>query len=154
MSDRYRQASRLYLDSNALIYFVERADESRAKIADAIAWAVTAGVPIVVSEVGVAECLHCAYKLESAALEARHLEIFDEIALFEIAPIDGKRLKDAARLGAKKGLKLVDAAHFLAAVENQCDVFITNDARCRSSHGVEGIQVATLPLGDAANQSP
>jgi len=51
-------------------------------------------------------------------------------------------------------LKLVDAAHFLAAVENQCDVFITNDARLRSSHGVEVIQVATLPLGDAARQPP
>jgi predicted nucleic acid-binding protein len=144
MSDAYRHASRLYLDSNALIYFVERADASQAKIGDAIAWAVRAGAPIVISEVGVAECLYGAYKLQSAALEARYVEIFDEITLFEIAPVDGERLRAAAKLGAQKGLKLVDALHFLAALENQCDVFITNDARFRSSHGVEVVQVERL----------
>jgi predicted nucleic acid-binding protein len=144
MSDAYQRASRLYVDSNVLIYFVERADTRQAKIADAIAWAVQAGVAIVVSEIGVAECLYGAYKLQSAALEARYLEIFDEIALFEIAPVDGERLKAAAKLGAQKGLKLVDALHFLAAVENQCNVFVTNDLRFRSSHGVEVVQVATL----------
>jgi predicted nucleic acid-binding protein len=144
MSDAWRKASRLYLDSNALIYFVERADASQAKVADAIAWAVKAGAPIVISEVGVAECLYGAYKSQSAALEARYLEIFDDIALFEIAPLDGARLRAAAKLGAQKGLKLVDAAHFLAAIETQCDVFITNDARFRSSHGVEVVQVERL----------
>jgi len=144
MSDAWRKASRLYLDSNALIYFVERADASQAKVADAIAWAVKAGAPIVISEVGVAECLYGAYKSQSAALEALYLEIFDDIALFEIAPLDGARLRAAAKLGAQKGLKLVDAAHFLAAIETQCDVFITNDARFRSSHGVEVVQVERL----------
>jgi predicted nucleic acid-binding protein len=144
MSEGYRKASRLYLDSNALIYFVERADARQAKIGEALAWAVTAGAPIVISEVGVAECLYGAYKMRNAALEARYLEIFDDIALFEIAPLDGARLRAAAKLGAQQGLKLVDAAHFLAAMEYQCEAFITNDARFRSSHGVEVFQVQHL----------
>jgi len=144
MSELYRRASRLYLDANTLIYFVERADAFQAKIAEAVAWAVNSGTPMVVSEVGVAECLYGAYKLRSAALEARYLEIFDDIALFEIAPIDGERLRAAARIGAQKGLKLVDALHFLAALESQCDVFITDDARFRSSHGIEVVYVKHL----------
>jgi predicted nucleic acid-binding protein len=144
MNELYRRASRLYLDANALIYFVERADMRQAKIAEAVAWAVDSGTPIVVSEVGVAECLYGAYKLGNAALEARYLEIFNDVALFEIAPVDGERLKAAARMGAQKGLKLVDALHFLAALESQCDVFITNDARFRYSHGIEVVHVEQL----------
>ena len=135
---------RCYLDSNALITFVERADEAQARIADFIARAIEDGGSIVISEVGVAECLYGAFALESEALEARYREIFYDIALFEIAPVDGERLIAAARLGASKGLKLVDALHFLAALETECAVFLTNDNRIRSSHGIDVVAVASL----------
>jgi len=144
VNDALAGASRLYLDSNALIYFVERDDAIQRKVGDAIAGAINSGRPVVISEVGVAECLYGAHKMQSAELEARYLEIFDDIALFEIVPVDGERLKAAARLGAQKGLKLVDAAHFLAAIETECDVFLTGDNRIRSSHGVKVIALRSL----------
>jgi predicted nucleic acid-binding protein len=144
MNDVRVDASRLYLDSNALIYFVEREDSAQKKIGEAIAGAIKAGCPVVVSEIGVAECLYGAYKMQSVALEARYMEIFDNIALFEIARVDGERLKAAAKLGAQKGLKLIDAIHFLAAMESQCDVFLTGDSRIGSSHGIKVLQVESL----------
>jgi predicted nucleic acid-binding protein len=143
VSEAWR-AGRLYLDSNALIYFVERADETQAKIAEIIARTISAGETIVISEVGVAECLYGAYKLDSQALEARYNEIFYEIALFDIAQVDGARLKAAARLGAQKGLKLVDALHFVAALEYECTQFLTDDVRIRSSHGIDVVTTASL----------
>jgi predicted nucleic acid-binding protein len=144
MNDALADISRLYLDSNALIYFVEREDAIQRKVGGAIALALNSGRPVVVSEIGVAECLHGAYKRRSAELEARYLEIFGDIALFERTPIDGDRLRAAARLGAQKGLKLVDAVHFLAAMETECDVFLTGDNRMRSSHGIKVVAIGSL----------
>jgi predicted nucleic acid-binding protein len=93
---------------------------------------------------GIAECLYGAYKLNSDELEARYNEIFYDIALFEIAPVNGEQWKAAARVGARDGLKLVDALHFVAAVECQCAVFVTNDARFRSSDGVKVVAATSL----------
>jgi len=98
----------------------------------------------VVSEIGIAECLYGAYEVNSAALETRYNEIFYDIALFDIVPVNGERLKDAARVGARKGLKLVDALHFAAALESQCAIFLTDDARIRSSDGIEVVTAANL----------
>jgi len=106
--------------------------------------AVNSSVPIFVSEIGVAECFYGAFKRKSAELEAKYNEMFYEIALFELLPIDGERALLAARIGAEKGLKLVDALHFCAAVEANCSIFITNDRRFFSSHGVSVVQVKDL----------
>ena len=142
---------RLYVDSNAIIHFVERRDVKQGKIGAMIASTVEGGELIVVSEIGVAECLYGAYKflygaykLKSAELEARYLELFSSSTVFDIVPVDGDRLKSAARLGARKGLKLVDAVHFAAAVERNCKVFLTDDERIKSSDGVAVVRVSAL----------
>jgi predicted nucleic acid-binding protein len=54
------------------------------------------------------------------------------------------RARLAARIGARKGLKLVDAIHFSAALEPGCDVFVTNDSRIRSSDGLEVVLLENL----------
>jgi|SRR5271157_305968 len=135
---------RLYLDSNALIHFVERSDPMQAKIGATLASVVEGGESVVFSEIGVAECLSGAYKLGSAELELRYLEIFANSSIFDIVPVDGERLKAAARLGARKGLKLIDAVHFAAAIERRCQVFLTDDVRIRSSDGVTVLHVSRL----------
>ena len=135
---------RLYVDSNAIIHFVERRDVKQGKIGAMIASTVEGGELIIVSEIGVAECLYGAYKLKSAELEARYLELFSSSTVFDIVPVDGDRLKSAARLGARKGLKLVDAVHFAAAVERNCNVFLTDDERIKSSDGVAVVRVSAL----------
>jgi len=135
---------RLYVDSNAIIHFVERRDVKQGKIGAMIASTVEGGELIIVSEIGVAECLYGAYKLQSAELEARYLELFSGSTVFDIVPVDGDRLKSAARLGARKGLKLVDAVHFAAAVERNCNVFLTDDERIKSSDGVAVVRVSAL----------
>ena len=144
MNEVIRSASRIYLDSNALIYFVERSDALQKKVGAVIAWAIDAKAAIVVSEIGIAECLHGAYKLQNAALEETYNEIFYTIALFDIAPVDGALVKAAAKIAAEKALKLVDAIHFLTAVETRCEVFLTTDRRFHSSHTVEVVQIDEL----------
>ena len=116
----------------------------QAKIAATLASTVEGGQSIVFSEIGVAECLYGAYKFGSAELETRYLEILANSAIFDIVPVDGVRLKAAARLGARKGLKLVDAVHFAAAIERKCQVFLTDDERIRSSDGITVVRVSGL----------
>jgi predicted nucleic acid-binding protein len=144
MNKAIEAASKIYLDANCIIYFVERADELQAKIAQLIRHAGDHEQGLACSEVGVAECLYGAFKMGNHVLEETYEDIFYNIALFELCPLDGQRAKQAARLGAEKSLKLIDATHFLAAIEFQCDVFVTNDARIRSSHGIQVIQLKDL----------
>ncbi len=144
MNDTIAAASRIYLDANCIIYFVEQSDARQTAVAELIRFAMEHDRSMVCSEIGVAECLYGAFKTGNAGLEATYNEFFYDIALFELCPVDGERAKAAARLGAEKGLKLVDALHFLAAIELECDVFVTNDARFRSSHGVQVVQLDDL----------
>ena len=144
MNKAIEAASKIYLDANCIIYFVERTDELQARIAQLISYAGEHEQGLACSEIGVAECFYGAFKIGNQALEATYNDIFYNIALFELCPLDGDRAKEAARLGADKSLKLVDATHFLAAIELQCDVFVTNDARIRSSHGVHVVQLKDL----------
>ena len=144
MIEAIRAAKRLYLDANCLIYFIEREDAFQKKIADLIAYADQNGIELVCSEIGVAECFYGAFKLNSLSLEALYNELFYDIALFKLCPVDGERLTLAAKIGAEKGLKLVDAVHFLDAIEKECDVFVTNDNHFRSSHSVTVVPLADL----------
>ncbi len=144
MIDRLQTATKIYLDANLIIYFFERSDELRSKVGKIFDHAVNQGIPISISEIGIAECLFGAFKFQSRALEQKYRELFYEMPLFELVPVDGERVIAAAKLGAEKGLKLVDAVHFLAAVESRCHIFITNDQRFRSSHGVKVLQLTDL----------
>lgn len=144
MNELLQSASRIYLDTNVLIYFVERTDALQVKVAQLFDFAVSSSIQIYMSEVGVAECLYGAFKRKSAALEAKYNEIFYEIGLFELLPLDGARAVLAAKIGAEEGLKLVDALHFCAALEADCSIFMTNDARFKSSHDVHVLQIADL----------
>jgi len=80
----------------------------------------------------------------AARVETRYNENLYDIALFDIVPVNGERLKAAARVGARKGLKLVEALHFAAAMESECAIFLTDDARIRSSDGIEVVTAASL----------
>jgi predicted nucleic acid-binding protein len=144
--NRIAQARQLYLDANLIIYFFEREDDLQEKVALIFSQAVLAGTPIVVSEIGVAECLYGAFRLQSEALENKYREFFYDLPLIRVEPVDGEKLIAAAALGASKGLKLVDAVHFAAAVKTGCDVLVTNDRRFRSSHGVTIVQLGDIEL--------
>lgn len=144
MNERLIGASRIYLDANCIIYFIERTDELQGKVAKVIQFAGENDRHLVCSEVGVAECLYGAFKAKSRELEAAYKEIFYDLGLFELCAVDGDRVKAAAKIGAEKGLKLVDALHFVAAMEMECEIFVTNDERFRSSHGVEVVQLKDL----------
>lgn len=144
MSASIASFSSAYLDTNTLIYFIERDDELQRKVGQFVAKAVAANAQLFVSEIGIAECFYGTYKKGEDELFAAYEHIFSEQSVFEILSIDGRQLIAAAKLGAEKGLKLVDAVHFQVAVEISCEIFVTNDRRFQSSHGLTVLQLSEL----------
>ena len=144
MIEGFQSVEKIYLDTNSIIYFVECADALQQKIGSIIAAATQNNLALYVSYIGVAECMHGAFKAKSQTLADKYNEVFFDIALFNLVPVDNDRIISAAKLGAEKNLKLVDATHFLAAIEMECEVFLTNDRHFKSSHGITVLQVDDL----------
>ena len=138
------EADNVYFDSNAIIYFVERDDDLRRKIGDVFQIIEDNNIPMTASEIAVAECLHGAHKLKSAALAADYRALFDDIRAFNLVPVTRDILESAARLAPEYAMKLVDTIHFASAIAAGCDVLLTNDRKFRSGNGVRVIQLSDL----------
>lgn len=138
------QATRAYFDTNSIIYFIEANEEFRPKIARLWYVLVAQDTSFITSEISVAEYLYGAFRRQSRELEKSYDRLFFEERTFALHPVDLETLIEAARLGASLGLRLIDAVHFRTAVATQCDIFVTNDRRFRSSHGVRIVQIGEL----------
>jgi len=138
------EASRAYFDANSVIYFIEANPVLQAKISKLWFGLIMRNASFVTSEVCIAECFYGAFKRQSQVLEKGYERLFFEDKTLDIHPLDLETLIESARLGAGLGLKLIDAVHFRAAVITQCEIFVTNDRRFRSSHGVRVIQIDEL----------
>jgi predicted nucleic acid-binding protein len=141
MIEAFRAATRIYLDTNIVIYLFERDDALQKKIAAIISQTTENDIEFYFSDVGVAECIYGAYKIQSDLLLQKYNESFYEVGLLNLVPVDSECVIAAAKIGAEKNLKLVDSIHFLAAIETGCEVFLTNDYRFKSSHGVKVLQL-------------
>ena len=144
MIEHFQSRSSIYFDANILIYLIERVDELQRNIVQALTILEQTGATIHISNIGVAECFYGAHKSKSELLIQKYHDIFYENGLFNLVPVDNDRIISAAKLGAEKSLKLVDATHFLAAIEMECEVFLTNDRHFKSSHGITVLQVDDL----------
>jgi predicted nucleic acid-binding protein len=138
------EGGRAYFDANSVIYFIEANPEFHSKISSLWYALIERNTTFVTSEICVAECFYGAFRRQSQVLENGYDRLFFEERTFDIRAVDLDTLVGAARLGADLGLRLIDAVHFRTALAAQCDIFVTNDRRFRSSHGVRVVQIAEL----------
>ena len=138
------EGGRAYFDANSVIYFIEANPEFYSKISSLWYALIERNTTFVTSEICVAECFYGAFRRQSEVLENGYDRLFFEERTFDIRAVDLDTLVGAARLGADLGLRLIDAVHFRTALASQCDIFVTNDRRFRSSHGVRVVQIAEL----------
>ena len=139
-----QNVTRAYFETNAVIYFLENEGEAQTKIADLIYKLIEQNAKLFISEIGIAECFYGAFKSKNQALEDKYSQLFFEENLFYIIPIDFDLLLAASKTGVESGLKLIDAIHFQSAIESQCEAFITNDARFRSSSTLKIYRLSDL----------
>ncbi|MCF3642722.1 PIN domain-containing protein [Rhizobium sp. TRM95111] len=137
-------AERVYPDSNILIYYVEGENPFQDRIGSVLREAVARSIPIFINEIGVCECLYGAYRLGRHELEAQYLELLFDTDIFTIAPVSFDLLIASARLGAGTGLTLLDATHYVSALEAGCDHLVTNDRKFRSDADLNVVQIGAI----------
>jgi len=132
------------LDSNVLIYVIERVDPWN-KVADELVDAAEAGaIAATLSALGLAEILSG----PSRAGDLGHMERYDD----EIRGISGLSVEsigpdvagDAAVISGVRGMSLADAIHLASARAAGATAFVTNDRRIRGSAKLEVIYLDDL----------
>lgn len=120
------------LDTNCVIYLVEKNPLWGPKVVARLATAKAAGDTVAVCDLARAECLIGPLKSGDAALMADYQRFFASAAV-QMLPLTTAVCDRAAevRVASLLKIKLPDALHLAAAIVHGCGSFLTNDAQLK-----------------------
>lgn len=118
----------VYLDSNIVIYFVEKHSLKGSKVASRLSAAYAAGDTLAVSDLTRMECQVGPLKSGQVGLLA-DFDAFFMLPTVNVLPLPAAVFDRAARVRAAWNFSALDSIHLAAAVEHGCGLFLTNDAR-------------------------
>jgi predicted nucleic acid-binding protein len=130
----------VYLDSNAIIYSVEKVPEYWPKLKPVWQASAEGRLKLVTSELAILESLVLPMRLGNAGLIADYEEVFHSQEV-ELVPITANILREAASMRAKHKAKTPDSIHLATALSIQCKLCLTNDLDFRR---VPDVPVAIL----------
>lgn len=134
-------SNRIFLDTNPLIYLIENTMPFAEKVDRFIFSKWLQDSEFYTSTITDTEFLVMPYKLEDFETIAEYwdfLHKFDVLKCF----INEAIAVTAAKIRAKyEGIKTADSLQLAAAIESECDVFLTNDKQLRQ---VEEIRVLLI----------
>ena len=127
----------VYLDTNILIYLVEKVSDWRPKVEARLLAIRQPDEPLVLafSDLSRLECLVAPLRQHDAALYRNYTEFFtgpDGL----IVPLPVPVFDLAAEIRAAYRFKTIDALHLAAAVKARCDAFLTNDLKLGTFSGL------------------
>jgi uncharacterized protein len=127
----------LCLDTNCVIYLVEKNPVWGPKVTARLAAARVAGDELAVSDLARAECLVGPLAAGDAAILADYQRFFGSPSV-RMLPLTAAVCERAAQVRVASGMrfKLPDALHLAAAIEHGCGLFLTGDAKLASCSGV------------------
>ncbi|MEP7291544.1 MAG: PIN domain-containing protein [Chloroflexota bacterium] len=127
ISDALQGISLLSFDTSPLIYFVEQHPIYFDRMKAIMSYIDDQAVSGISSGLTLTEILTFPIRLGKISLVNRYEEILLNTRGFHLAPIDVKTCRTAADLRARHNLKTPDALQVAAALEANCDAFLTND---------------------------
>jgi predicted nucleic acid-binding protein len=131
------RGSSVYVDSNIFIYFIEKVP-GFFDAANAMFRALAESeARIVTSELSVAECLYMPSRDSHSGLVAVYDQFFAPTGNVNLVPLNGYIARQASLTGGVLGLKLLDAMHYVTALEAGCSALLSADRKFRSSRGLE-----------------
>src|SRR4051794_15750032 len=116
------------LDTNVIIYLVERNPAWHPRVAARLAALRTAGGEIAVSDVARLECLVGQLISGDAALQADYAAFFADPAVHMLT-VTVAVWERPALIRAAHRFAALDSLHLATAVEHGCSLFLTNDAK-------------------------
>ncbi|MEX6508789.1 type II toxin-antitoxin system VapC family toxin [Jiella sp. M17.18] len=133
----------VYLDSNALISFVEVDDDPVIRLFDVVEPGMA---KLFTSELSLSEVLVGPLRDGDHSLVAAYEEFLISDESLTVLPIDRAVLRDAARLRAAFGGKTPDAIHVATAIASNCNVIVSSDQRLRMPKAIS--RIAVEDVGD------
>lgn len=129
---------RIYLDANLFIYLLESRNYPDHKVAVEQVFGLidSGGAAGVTSELTLGEALPVPLRTGDDALVASYREIFTRQSRLEVAAIVLAVIDAAAVLRAHSSLRMPDALHVATAMQHNCDIFLTNDAKLKVPEGL------------------
>ncbi|HEY7427703.1 MAG TPA: PIN domain-containing protein [Gemmataceae bacterium] len=118
----------IYLDSNIVIFFVEKRPIEGPKVAARLATAYSAGDTVAISDLTRMECQVGPLKSGDASLLADFGRFFG-LPTVSVLGLTAAVFDRAARIRATHGFKPLDSLHLAGAVEHGCGLFLTNDVQ-------------------------
>lgn len=134
--DEIAAGAAVYVDTNIFICFIEATPGLYDRAAAAFALLAEKGARVLTSELTVAECLYLPAREENRELIAIYDRLFDASGDVALLPLTGGIARRAAIAGGAMGLKLMDAIHYLSALESGCSHFLTSDGQFKSGPGL------------------
>lgn len=135
---------RIGLDSNVLIYVIDRLDPWR-EVADDLIDAIESGsIAATLSAVALAEILNGPARAGDLTAVERYDDEIRDIPGLTIETVGPELAGDAAVIQAARGMSLADAIHLASARAAGATAFVTNDRRIRGSAKLEVIYLGDL----------
>jgi predicted nucleic acid-binding protein len=119
---------RVFIDSNILIYHFEANPDLGMSASARLAALHAAGDRVVVSDLVRLECRIGPLKSEDAKLLSRY-DGFFSLPSVGVVALTAAVCDRAATIRARHGFRTPDALNLAAAIESECGVFLTHDAR-------------------------
>jgi predicted nucleic acid-binding protein len=135
---------RVYFDTNAFVYFLDRHPEYFGLVAPFIEAAAHGALFGITGDAAVAETLVKPYQLDNLPLVASIKAFFHAGDFLSIRPHDSETFDLAAQFRARLGMKFIDALHYATAVRAGCQFLLTNDAGIRSTPALEVLSIKAL----------
>ena len=133
--------SAVYVDSNLIIYFVEKVPVFFEKANTAFGKLAEREVRVFTSELTIAECIYLPSRGGHHQLIAAYEAFFNTAGNVRLIALNGEIAKRAALKGGSWGLKLLDAIHFESAIDAECTVFLTADLGFKSIDQLQVLHV-------------
>jgi predicted nucleic acid-binding protein len=140
--DEISEESRVYVDNNIFVYFLESLPSFFEAAQSFFAHADAVGARLVTSEFTLAECLYQPSRNDDLPLVSEYELLIEQSGDVELIALDGALAKRASFAGGKLGLKLADAIHYISALEAGCDFFVTADAAFKSGPAMKVLRLA------------
>ena len=141
LEDDIKRFSRIAIDTNALIYLMERHPKYFTIVRELFNAVEIGKVYAVSSTLLITEVLTKPIKDGNKGLADRYLAFISTFPNLGLREIDQNVAHQAAKLRARYGLKTPDALFLATALKEKAEAFITNDVRLK---GIENIEIVLI----------
>ena len=137
---------RVFFDTAPIIYYLQKDMNYFSRMKEILFELHRAKTIFVTSDITIAE--YCVYPYRNNHMNLIYaLEEFIQISQMELVHTSRKSAKISARLRAKYiGFKTMDALQIALAIENHCDLLLTNDRQLRQCEEMKCLTVDDFSL--------